>query len=341
MSSIACDGVKWWNPNWVTFRQNHTAWLARHERSTEVLYRLPEQMRQKLAFLRHGRPILEPADVAAEKDFNALCLEFHSEAVYQALPVRYTHFQPPVVLPSANQLKEMGLAFDQTKMKEAAAKADDLQLRNKGYVGRLLTDLPFLQARDDLRDVWLALPEWERPGFPLARTTIPLALSTPSVADFQVRLDEFCDRYGLQAMATWELPDPVGPLLGGGPWPSHILKCRQVVIALPSHFPIMDKDELLEMIRSQQQAHIREAGLDPTCIGPRSMETYARLLEIDHYERVVIGRYGRRPRPKGFVTQLNEAIMDQLDIGPDHLRTLRKALAAFKRGAPHTGKWTH
>jgi hypothetical protein len=112
------------------------------------------------------------------------------------------------------------------------------------------------------------------------------------------------------------------------------------VIALPAHFPLMDKDELPALIRGQQREHVQEAGLDPTCVGPRSAETYAQLFEIDHFERVVLGRYGGRPRPKGFVAQLGQALMARLDIGQDHLLSLRKALAAFKRGAPHKSKWT-
>jgi len=72
------------------------------------------------------------------------------------------------------------------------------------------------------------------------------------------------------------------------------------------------------------------------------LASYSYLLHLafGHYERVVIGRYGHRPRPKGFTSQLNEALMAHLDIGQDHLRTLRKALAAFKRGVPHTDRWT-
>ena len=167
---------------------------------------------------------------------------------------------------------------------------------------------------------------------------MPLGPTSQAVNHFQALLDAFCERYSLQSMATWELPEPVGPLLAGGPWPAHILQPRQVVIALPSHFPLMDKDELLEMIRDQQQMHVRKAGLDPTCIGPRAAETYAHLFAIDHYERVVIGRYGRRPRPKGFISQLNEGLMAHLDIGFDHFRSLRKALAAFKRSAHPYGQ---
>jgi hypothetical protein len=341
MPSSAREVVEFLELRGATFRHTYAEWLARHERPTEVLYRLPKMIRQNLAVRpRHGRPILEATDIAAEDDFDAMCLGFFAEGTYQGWPVSYRLLQAPPKRHSAEELKQMGLNFNMEAVKRATKKVDDLQLRIKGYVGRLLTDLSFLQARNDLRAVWLVLPERERPAFPLSRTTVPLGPTSQAIAHFQALLDTFCERYSLQSMATWELPDPVGPLLGGGPWPAHILKSRQVVIAVPSHFSILDKDELVEVIRNQQQMHVREAGIDPTCIGPRSAETYSHIFEIDHYERVVIARYGCRPRPKGFISQLNEGLMAHLDIGPDHLRSLRQALAAFKRGMPHTGKWT-
>jgi len=349
MSSSQPQAIKIWEPQWTAFRQQHSRWLGRHNRSisllnrsTEVLYRLPTTIREILAKgTLHGRRILEQDDIDAEKDFDALLLDFYAEGVYQDQPIRYGYLQPPLPLPSAALLQQAGLSRRRKAVEKVTAKVDDFQLRNKGYIGRLVTDPSFLRARDALRAVWLALSEYERPGLPLPRTPMRFGSVSKRVADFQALLSVFCDRYGLQGMATWELPEPLGPLLSGNNWPPHIINCRKVLIALPSHFQVMDKDELLELIRDLQKTEIHEAGLDPTCVAPRSTESYAHLLEIDHYERVVIGRYGQAPRPKGFMTQLGKAVATHLDISSDHFRSLHKALAAFKRGEPHTGKWKH
>jgi hypothetical protein len=342
------EAIKIWGPQWTAFRQQHSRWLGRHDksvsvlhRSTEVLYRLPATIRETLAMgAPHGRPILAPADIAAEKEFDALLVGFFAEGVYQDQPVSYRPLRPPPPLPSERSLKQIGLKTKTKQVAKATALLDDFQLRNKGYVGRLVTDPSFLRARDALRAVWLALSEYERPCLPL-RTTMHFGSVSKGVADFQALLEVFCDRYGLQGMATWELPEPLEPLLSGNTWPPHIINCRKVLIALPSHFQVMDKDELIELIRDLQKTEIQAAGLDPTCVAPRSTESYAHLLEIDHYERVVIGRYGQAPRPKGFMTQLGKALTAHLDIGADHFRSLHNALAAFKRGEPHTAKWRH
>lgn len=153
-----------WEQVWPTFRQTHGGWLARHAESSEVLYRLPTKIRETLALRRpHGRHALEAADIAAEKDFDALCSDFFAEGLYRGGPVAYCRLQPPPKLLSAKDLEEMGLDFDKKAMKAVKNKAQDLQLRNKGYIGRLVTDLSFLQARDALRAEWLAVPEDERP----------------------------------------------------------------------------------------------------------------------------------------------------------------------------------
>src|SRR5262249_39027962 len=150
-------------------------------------------IRDKLAMCpRHGRPILEDTGIATVEDFDALCLGFFAEGMYQGRPITYQHLQPPLKLPLADQLKQMGLNFNMEAMKAATNKAGDLQLRNKGYVGRLMTDLSFLQTRDGLRAAWRSLPERERPAFPLSRTTVLLGRTSQAVNHFQALLDAFC-----------------------------------------------------------------------------------------------------------------------------------------------------
>jgi hypothetical protein len=125
-----------------------------------------------------------------------------------------------------------------------------------------------------------------------------------------------------------------GPL-EAGPLPPHLLVGRSVQIAVPAHFRIQGSDNLLGMVQDQQRQQTQAAGLDPSCVGPRSSEFYANLFAIDHFRRVVDQRYGKAPRPKGYVKCLQEALADYLGIGMDHFRTLNRKLTGFLRGKPH------
>jgi hypothetical protein len=53
---------------------------------------------------------------------------------------------------------------------------------------------------------------------------------------------------------------------------------------------------------------------------------------------VAAGRYGQPPPPKGFTSQLNEALAAHLDVGANYLDDLRKLLAAYQRGENHGAK---
>lgn len=64
----------------------------------------------------------------------------------------------------------------------------------------------------------------------------------------------------------------------------------------------------------------------------RRPETYARLLELDHWERAIRNRYAQHERPRGFVTQLQWILADLLGFDHERVQKLRKNLVALKRG---------
>jgi hypothetical protein len=334
-----------WQHEWRDFCRQHRSWLERHAPDGEVIYRLPTSIVAALAGpLLHGRPILSPADQHAEEAFDAVCGRFNAEGVYRGQPVVYAHLRPPVPPPTQEQYLACGIDGDVIGMVTAGVqRCHELQARNKGYIGRLVTDPTFRSARDALRASWQQQPQAERPGFPLRRaiTGVPIyeaVPASPAQTDLQDQLAAFLDRYGLLGMATWELPDPAGPLLDGFIWgrqAPHLLAGRSVQIAVPAHFYFPGSDDLHGLVQDLQRQQTQAAGLDPSCIGPRSAESYAHLLEIDHFQRVADQRYGQRPRAKGYVNRLRDALADYLGIGLEHFRTLHRALTGYLRGKPH------
>jgi hypothetical protein len=341
-TKMICD----WKSEWASFREQHECWLERYAPGADVLYRLPDAITTTLVRpLEHGRPILSDADCSAERAFDALCSKFNAEGVYRNQHVPYSYLKPPVPALSLEEFCSNGFAAEHYPRIQAGFKhLNELSARLKGYIGRLLADPTFRASAQELRRAWQDLPDAERPGLPVRRAMeAPWSEDAKSagraLTDFQGCFEAFLDRYGLLGMATWDLPDPAGPLLDGLPKAPHLLAGRSVLLALPAHFHVQGADDLTQMVRKLQHQQIQHAGLDPSCVGPRAAESYGRMLEIDHFSRVAGSRYGQSPRPKGFVARLHEALADCLGIGLEHFRTLHRALARFLRGKPHTGRW--
>lgn len=330
---------RYWGADWAAFTRDHRPWVQRHLSGGEVLYRLPQRITEWLARpLSHGRPILSPEDQRAEAAFDEVCNRHWAEGVYRGQMVAYPYLRPPVPPPPQELFRSRGLSDEQIAQIDSGFKrCHELQIRNKGYIGRLIADPTFLACRDALRDSWKALPDADRPALPLRRAVdgllgegaMPASLAR---TEFQDRLESFLDRYGLLALTTWELPEPAGPLLDGEPKPQSLLAGRSVQIALPAHFLLLGTDDLQGQVNEVQRRHILAAGLDPSCVGPRSAESYGHLFEIDHFCRVANGRYGRPPRPKGFVGRLHDALAQFLDVGADHFRKLYRDLKDHLRG---------
>src|SRR5581483_1588254 len=171
-------------------------------------YRLPSTLVESLAVpLKYGRPILSKKDVTAERDLDALCTKFQAVGVFAERPVVYPYLAPRPVAPEIDDLKVVGLDRSVGEVRKALSRLEDISDRVRAYAARLVMDPTFHRDRDDLRDQWRTVPSHCRPWLPLDRTTI-WRPANASAAAFQVEFDAFCDRYGLLAMTTWELPHP-------------------------------------------------------------------------------------------------------------------------------------
>jgi hypothetical protein len=258
---------------------------------------------------------------------------FRAVGVFADLPITCPYLAPAVPAPPPECLEALGWQGQADALHEGIRRAQDIAERVKGYAGRLVTDPLFRRQRDELRRRWLSVAAHQLPGLPLSRA-MPCVPAGAAAAAFQTAFDDFCDRYGLLGMTTWDLPDPAGPLLDGLAKAPHLLAGRPVLLALPAHFSLLQRDDLHGLVEDLQGRHLRDAGLDPGCKGPRSVESYGQLLVIEHYQRVVLDRYGGRPRPKGLIRRLHEILAAYLDLGPEHFRTLHRQLTRLLRATP-------
>ena len=216
----------------------------------------------------------------------------------------------------------------------------DAAVRLKGYAGWLLTEPAFLAECRSLSQRWDALPDADRPRFPLSRgsfhSNLPEELrrtaSEAGVA-FGAEFFHFCDRWGLAGMASWDLPEPQGPLFPSLlPPGAPALPQRGLHLYLPIHYPLTGDDDLLARILRDQQTLAAEVGLPRSAAGLPHYKAYATILEVIHWERVILSRFDSARPPRGSVGHIKDAIAKTLGISIDQVAKWRQAISSCRRG---------
>ncbi len=226
----------------------------------------------------------------------------------------------------------------QLQSRQLAREAEDAALRLKGYVGWLLTEPAFLDQTRLLAERWRALPEEHRPLFPLNRAVqLPSDLlwtgRIPEAITFEEDVRTFLDHLGLTQLATWELPEPQGPLLPTRLSPDVPAQPRHGLhLVLPLHYPLQGDDDLMRQVLDLQRRFAREQGLDDSLAGLPHFKAYAGMFDVLHLERTIRSRVGADPPPRGFVGRMEEAIAVTLGISLEKVRKSRKAITACRKG---------
>lgn len=155
-----------------------------------------------------------------------------------------------------------------------------------------------------------------------------------AVNAFLTAFAEFCGRWGLQGMASWDLPIPQGPFLPSSvPYNPSFMPQDGIHIILPFHYHLPGDKDFLQDILKQQQELVKQQCIDPTAAGLPHFEAYAKILEIIHWERIIDQRYGERTqRRKGGVGAKVEALAETVHLTVDQVQKWRKAVSACRRG---------
>jgi hypothetical protein len=289
--------------------------------------------------------LLTAEDARAERAFTDLCRRYPAVGCWQGWPVIYNLLQPPLPLPDS-LLQQLGWTRQQQlAAQRLVAGSPERAQRLKGYAGWLLTEPAFVQETKELANRWEALPADGRPGFPLRRPlTLPGAGATPALspagAAFEQEVRRFLDRWGLTQLASWDLPEPQGPLLPN-PLPpgSPAVPAHGIHLFLPLHYPMQGDDELLRQIFHLQRGGARDLGLTESLAGLPHHKGYASLFDVLHLEQAIKARLDSAQKRGGRITRVEEAIAAGLDISVAQVQKCRKAISACLRGRRSRVPW--
>ena len=218
--------------------------------------------------------------------------------------------------------------------------------RLKGVAGWLLTEPMYLSEINALKVQWLSLPSTERPAFPLTR---PIRMAVPHVelveagsdaASFAARLATFLDKWGVTRLATWDLPDPQGPIVpdlmppNAQARPSH-----GIHLFVPLHYPLQGDDELVRKVQELQRQVARQLDVDDSMAGLPHYRAYAAMFDIIHLERTIRSRFPDDRRRAGLVEAIEFSAASVLNYSVDNIKKRRKAIAQCRRGGRSQIKW--
>jgi hypothetical protein len=331
---------------WNKFAERHGDWLQRLP-PDEPLYALTPALIEHLKRGDDDRPAVLDRDAAeAEHALLEICQQSNAVGSWKGIPISYPLLSPPPNPFLSDELKQelKWTPRQQIGYSKCIRRMERSELRLKGYAGWLLTEPAFLEARESLKAAWHKLPESQRPSFPLERP-VHLPQLPPHVvpaqhrlAQFAQELEAFLNRWGLIALATWDLPTPQGPMvpltlpLAAPAWPRH-----GIFLYIPLHYPLTGgNDRLLDQVLELQRSKVQELGIDTSSAGLPHYQIYGKLLELIHLEKAVVQRYGQ---PPGLITVLEEALATSLDVGVNHIQRLRKGVARCRKGDRSKVDW--
>ena len=330
------------SPSWDRLRADHGGWLGRMPHDAPV-YQLAEPIIARLErSIPRRAPILDRTAARAERAFLDLCRGCGAVGFLEGAPIAYPFLSPPAPLPSDDEMIAVGWApIVLRELRQSAGRAADAADRLKGYAGWLLTEPTFLEDCRDLQGRWAALRPGLRPRFPLERGSFHHEFPEgrrPGTTDadgaaFGAAFFRFCERWGLLRMAAWDLPHPQGALLPDPlPIGSPAAPPQGLRLYLPLHYHLSGDEQLLAQILREQRDLAARAGLPASAAGLPHFRTYARLLEVLHWERAISSRLDEGRIPRGWVAEIKDAIARTIHVSVERVAKCRRTISACRRG---------
>jgi hypothetical protein len=357
--------VREWERQRDAFLEAHEAWrpwLA----AVEPVYWLAEEIVKELAAptadpgpkARPLAPMITREEAKSERAFRSCCLEFSPSVVgvWRGSPIRYEPIVPPTASPLAGRLA-VELGWDEFIKPDALAaaldavteKADGVRHQQLAYVGWLTFRPAYRDGLRDLRarhDALRVKPPWPLTASTADRRPTPAPDRVvksphrlpPETAAFLDAATEFMRRWGLAALATWELPLPQGPLeqlpldvardvLGPGHFGSFF----------PGYYDVPSGQDLRDALRQRQEALGKASGVGAefplTDLSARAgrASVWENAFRLWIAEKTAARRYGCR---RGLIARLVQAFSLMLGCSDGRVKQLRDVYRRFLDSPP-------
>jgi hypothetical protein len=259
-----CGCFRIFADDWAEFTRRHGSERV----AADPLYALPEALR--VALVEEVPNWFSQADLAFEMDLEILCRRHHAIGLFQNRPVgdvllvpvsMRTEFFPAL----ARSLSEEAATVTET---QAAAEAGDdcmspIHDRLNAYRGWLLTNPVFLNDVSQLRETWGDVvkmlgffPAYGRLAHGRIGAQQPSGGRSIVTEGFARDWNTFYERWQLQRLLTWDLPEPLGPNLSGMAFPASVVRPpSQITIQLPATFALPNPKSLGSLVTSIQRTH--------------------------------------------------------------------------------------
>jgi len=331
----------WADDGWAEFASKHRFWLLELGQPNP-LYCLPNEIIDYLSRPRKQRGIqLSPRAIEAERDLVQLCDQSGSVVIPDGRLIHY-----PLLFASPEQNSNESLkVYPPRFWSEAISSNRAVFDRLKGYAGRIVIDPLFQEETRALSTLWHSWPEAERPIFPLSRficsNDYPVCVwnGTNEQNSFEASFKQFCDKWMITGMATWDLPIPQSPEFPGNKVniDRHFLR-GLATISVPFFYSLQGDDSVVSAVYRYQKKAL-EKGIDENLAGLGHHKNFGTMLMIAHLEETIRRRYGNGKANSGLVSQLEEAFQEFLGIKEDQVRKLRKGISTCRKGKMEQLKW--
>jgi hypothetical protein len=307
----ALPGTRSWEADLLNFR-------SRFEQSPFLslnpLYALPRDLIDNICKEMHDW--LKSEELQFENDLYTLCQNHHAVGTFCGASANCGVWNRPNQLAlSDNEVRRLG--WDQQfktatqvnlAMQEAARGIDMMQQKLEAYCGWLVTNRQFRAELQTLQERWKkAIEKLGRiPTYPV--TIEPIAGErTPRRAsdvtkDYANDFNSFYDRWELQGLATWDLPQPRGANLSGLPFPPSVKTAPTAVslqispiLSLPSRLSLNSIVADAQHARMARHLQEWEQVVRQQHDGDLCFVRFRRMFQLHFYrDKVLASRYADR-----------------------------------------------
>lgn len=318
-----------------SIREISPSWIERRSTEMDLIVGLPRLV--ELPWKKVFR--FSQEDLAAEECFSSSCEQTGMLGISRGRWIN------AAFLSFATSFSEGILALteslgwkksDSQSLTVVPQSADHIRHRVLAAAGWLICQPEFLEERNALYQRWIQLAPEDRLPLPLWHSVdIPESLlkdkeqiTEPKFVEFKTRFDEFCARWRILGMITWEHPHPDGPK-----WANHNPGFRDapegaVYRDTPFHFPLQVQDGLGKLSMEEHHRTAESRGFTDSS----KWVTYAQITRLSFWEFVIDSRYLERGRARGFVTQKIELLEALLDLSAQRIEKLRRVLKQLRSG---------